>query len=68
MAKAALKEMIKPGLLALFSPIVVGVSFRHIGLIHDDYLLGAQSVASFLMFSTATGILMATFFNNAGGA
>ena len=60
--------MIKPGLLALFSPIVVGIFFKYIGLYTDNFLLGAQSVASFLMFSTATGILMATFFNNAGGA
>lgn len=31
-------------------------------------MLGAQAVAAFLMFSTASGILMALFLNNAGGA
>lgn len=31
-------------------------------------MLGAQVLASFMMFSTATGILMALFLNNAGGA
>jgi Na+/H+-translocating membrane pyrophosphatase len=30
--------------------------------------MGAKVVSAFLMFATATGILMATFFNNAGGA
>lgn len=60
--------MIKPGLLALFSPIVVGLVFRVIGSITNRDLLGAEVLAGFLMFSTCTGILMALFFNNAGGA
>ena len=30
--------------------------------------MGAKAVAAFLMFSTSTGILMALFLNNAGGA
>ena len=60
--------MIKPGLLALFSPIVVGLVFRVIGAYTNRDLLGAEVLAGFLMFSTCTGILMALFFNNAGGA
>lgn len=67
-AKAGQREMIKPGLLALFSPIVVGLVFRVIGSVTNRDLLGAEVLAGFLMFSTCTGILMALFFNNAGGA
>jgi H(+)-translocating pyrophosphatase len=66
--KAGLKEMIKPGLLSVLSPLVVGVFFRILGHFRKKPLLGAQCVASFLMFCTSTGILMALFFNNAGGA
>lgn len=67
-SRAALGEMIKPGLLSVLSPIVVGVLFRILGSYNRRPLLGAQVLASFLMFSTATGILMALFLNNAGGA
>jgi Inorganic H+ pyrophosphatase len=67
-ARAGLKEMIKPGLLAILSPILVGISFKILGLYTGKVLLGAKVVCSFLMFATSTGILMALFFNNAGGA
>lgn len=60
--------MIKPGLLSVLSPITVGVIFRIIGSYSNRPLLGAQVLAGFLMFSTSTGILMALFFNNGGGA
>ena len=60
--------MVKPGLLSVFSPIVVGVVFRIIGSYRNRPLLGAEVLAGFLMFSTSTGILMALFFNNGGGA
>jgi len=60
--------MIKPGLLAIFSPIVVGLFFRTIGIIVKHDLLGAKCILSYLMFSTSTGILMAIYMNNAGGA
>ena len=58
----------KPGLLAVLSPIVVGVLFRIIGIYRDRTLLGAEVLAGFLMFATSTGILMALFLNNGGGA
>jgi Na+/H+-translocating membrane pyrophosphatase len=60
--------MIKPGLLSVLSPISVGLIFRVIGTYRDRPLLGAEALAGFLMFSTSTGILMALFFNNGGGA
>lgn len=65
---AGLREMVKPGLLAVLSPLVTGLLFRIIGYMRDRPLLGAEVLAGFLMFSTSTGILMALFFNNGGGA
>jgi len=60
--------MIKPGLLSVLSPIFVSIIFKYIGVISEQPLLGPKAVCSFLMFTTATGILMALFLNNAGGA
>ena len=61
----ALKAMILPGVLAVSVPIVVGVLFKHLS---PEPGIGAESVAGLLMVGTITGILMATFMNNAGGA
>ena len=57
----ALKEMVLPGMLAVFMPVVVGLIFRQLGV-------GAEAVAALLMVGTIAGILMATFLNNSGGA
>jgi len=59
--RAALKQMVLPGILAVGMPIAVGLIFRLLGI-------GAEVVAAFLMVGTIAGILMATFLNNAGGA
>ncbi|MCI4625500.1 MAG: sodium-translocating pyrophosphatase [Candidatus Magnetoovum sp. WYHC-5] len=59
--RGALKEMILPGLVATVTPVAVGLIFKY-------YDLGPESVASLLMVGTIVGILMATFFNNSGGA
>ncbi|KAJ4805884.1 K(+)-insensitive pyrophosphate-energized proton pump [Rhynchospora pubera] len=67
-ASASLREMIKPGALAIISPIIIGFIFRILGNITNQPLLGAKVVASMLMFATVSGILMALFFNTAGGA
>ncbi|KAF9675116.1 hypothetical protein SADUNF_Sadunf10G0197900 [Salix dunnii] len=67
-ASASLREMIKPGALAIISPIVVGVVFRILGHYTGHSLLGAKVVAAMLMFATVSGILMALFLNTAGGA
>jgi K(+)-stimulated pyrophosphate-energized sodium pump len=65
---AALRGMIAPGLLAVGMPVVVGVVFR---LIYEADLLGdtgPEAVAALLMVGTIGGVIMATFFNNVGGA
>ena len=67
-SKSALKAMIRPGVLAVSTPIAVGLVFRLVGWYRGDSLLAPQAIAAFLMFATAAGILMALFLNNAGGA
>ncbi|GAB2270806.1 Pyrophosphate-energized membrane proton pump 2 [Dionaea muscipula] len=67
-ASASLKEMIKPGALAIISPIMIGLAFRILGHYVGHPLLGAKVVAAMLMFATVSGILMALFLNTAGGA
>ncbi|MGD0019366.1 MAG: sodium-translocating pyrophosphatase [Candidatus Limnocylindrales bacterium] len=54
--RAALREMMLPGIVAVATPIVVGV------------LLGYQAVAGLLMVGTIAGVLLATVLNNGGGA
>lgn len=68
MASASLREMIKPGALAILSPMAVGIIFRILGHATGQPLLGAKVVASMLMFATVIGILMALFLNTSGGA
>lgn len=67
-AASALRSMIKPGVLAVAGPIVVGIVFKWAGWMTDQPLLGAKAIAAMLMFATATGILMALFLNTSGGA
>ena len=73
-ARASLRNMIAPGLLAVSLPVIVGLVFRYVrpeteylGLPaahHDGWL----AVSGMLMIGTIVGIIMATFFNNVGGA
>merc|ERR1712151_408836 len=51
-------------------PIVVGVTFRQLGL-HGgtkQELLGASAITSYLVCSSMTAMLVALFLNNGGGA
>ncbi|KAF1334221.1 V-type h translocating pyrophosphatase, partial [Globisporangium splendens] len=66
--KAALKQMRFPGLLAVLLPVAVGLIFRVIGEYQAKPLLGAEVLAGYLMFGTVTGIMMALFLDNVGGA
>ena len=66
--QAALKEMVRPGLLVVGMPIAVGIIFRFLGGWSGRPLLGAETVASLLMIGTISGILMGNFLNNGGGS
>ena len=66
--RSALKAMVVPGLLAVASPVVVGVVFRAFADPAAELPIGAVAVAAFLMVGTMTGILLATLMNNGGGA
>jgi K(+)-stimulated pyrophosphate-energized sodium pump len=54
--RAALRQMVLPGVVAVATPIIVGL------------LLGAEAVAGMLMVGTIAGVLLATVLNNGGGA
>ncbi len=62
-ARAGLKQMVVPSLLVVAMPVLIGVIFNQI----ESYD-AAQAVAAFLMVGTIGGILLASFFNNGGGA
>jgi Na+/H+-translocating membrane pyrophosphatase len=66
--KAALREMVFPGLVCVATPVAVGVVFRMLGESSNRPLLGAEVLAAYLMFGTVTGILMALFLDTTGGA
>ncbi|HEX6938438.1 MAG TPA: sodium-translocating pyrophosphatase [Longimicrobiales bacterium] len=53
--RAALREMIAPGLIAVIAPVVVGY-------------LSVEALGGLLAGSTVTGVLLALFMANAGGA
>lgn len=53
---AALKEMLVPGIMAVLSPLAVGI------------LLGPEALGGLLTGALVTGVLMAIFMSNAGGA
>lgn len=54
--KAAIKHMVAPGSLAIVFPILVG------------FLLGSQALGGFLAGVLVSGVMMAFFQSNAGGA
>jgi K(+)-stimulated pyrophosphate-energized sodium pump len=54
--EAALREMILPGISAVLAPVLVG------------YFLGVEALGGLLAGATVTGVLMALFMANAGGA
>jgi K(+)-stimulated pyrophosphate-energized sodium pump len=54
--RSALRQMILPGVVAVATPIIVGL------------LLRQEAVAGLLMVGTIAGVLLATVLNNGGGA
>ncbi|MCG3194003.1 MAG: sodium-translocating pyrophosphatase [Thermoanaerobaculia bacterium] len=65
--RGALRQMVLPGIVAVGTPIAVGLVFR-LFIIPTDKTIAAEAVAALLMVGTIAGILMATFLNNGGGA
>ncbi len=53
---AALKEMLVPGIMAVVAPLAVGI------------ILGSTALAGLLAGSLVSGVMMAMFMSNAGGA
>lgn len=53
---AALKEMLLPGIMAVVMPLVIGI------------LLGAEALGGLLVGSLVSGVMLAIFMSNSGGA
>jgi K(+)-stimulated pyrophosphate-energized sodium pump len=69
--KAALREMVAPGLLVVGLPVAVGLVFKWLYVATGSPASGASGaevVGGLLMVGTIVGILMALFLNNGGGA
>jgi len=69
--KGALNKMIAPGLLAVLSPIVVGILFKLLkAWLYPDSSSpgGAEAVGGLLAGALASGVMLALFMANAGGA
>jgi K(+)-stimulated pyrophosphate-energized sodium pump len=62
---ASIREMVRPGLLAVLVPVIVGLTPGLIGL---GSKMGAEMLGGLLAGVTVTGVLMAIFQSNAGGA
>ncbi|MBM4410146.1 MAG: sodium-translocating pyrophosphatase [Chloroflexi bacterium] len=83
-ARAALRQMVAPGILVVGAPIVVGLIFRYLRdatatiyghdakgvltVMEYPHSSGWLAVSGMLIIGTIGGIAMATFFNNSGGA
>src|SRR5207245_10108990 len=64
--RSALKEMNVPGLLAVATPVAVGVFFRFVRV--TPGLLAGEPLGGTLMVGTIAGVLMALVLNTGGGA
>ncbi|MEL0202508.1 MAG: sodium/proton-translocating pyrophosphatase, partial [Flavobacteriaceae bacterium] len=54
--KAALKDMLVPGLITIITPVIIG------------FVMGAEALGSYMAGVTVSGVIWAIFQNNAGGA
>jgi K(+)-stimulated pyrophosphate-energized sodium pump len=54
--KAALREMLAPGIITILTPIIIGIG------------MGAEALGAYMAGVTVSGVLWAIFQNNAGGA
>ncbi len=63
--KAALKEMVIPGLITIVTPVVMGLGTA---IVNDDFNLGAEVLGGYMAGVCVSGVMWAIFQNNAGGA
>jgi len=68
--RSALREMVVPGILAVATPLVVGLVFRFVKI---TYIAGVpipagEPLGGTLMVGTIAGVLMALMLNTGGGA
>ena len=54
--KAALREMMLPGIITIVTPVIIGI------------VMGAEALGAYMAGVTVSGVLWAIFQNNAGGA
>ena len=69
--QAAIKKMVAPGLLAVSTPVIFAVILPGIGILDPDangVNEGMLMLAGVLAGVTVSGVLMAIFMSNAGGA
>ena len=62
---AAIREMIKPGMLAVLTPVVIAFGFKYVT---GSGIEAAQALGGLLAGVTVSGVLLALFQANAGGA
>merc|ERR1719313_109171 len=60
--------MLRPGLLVVFMPVLVGKIYHALGEYSGDHFLGAKAMTAYLVSSSMTAMLVALFLNNGGGA
>jgi len=63
--KAALKEMLLPGLLTIVTPLIIGLGTA---MLTGNYPLGAEVLGGYMAGVCVSGVMWAIFQNNAGGA
>jgi len=64
--KTSLRQMIAPGLLAVLTPVMVGLIFRVVVI--TSGLKPGEPLGATLMVGTIAGVIMALVFNTGGGA
>ena len=62
--KSAIREMVKPGMLAILAPVAVGFGFKA----WLGGAIAAEALGGLLVGVTVSGVLSALFQSNAGGA
>jgi len=64
--QAAIKKMVAPGILAIFTPVLFAIVLPATGIVSENE--GMKMLAGVLAGVTVCGVLMAIFMANAGGA